>query len=118
MHIEVSACDIRFGVRGLFFPAKAFPVNAVPRSGSIAASPRGETACVRRTGIRAKRNTPKKARKFKHIEPPIRTAEKSAGKRPRRIALHLAGNHVARPSVEFGGRSATLPRVRRRAALR
>jgi hypothetical protein len=36
------------------------------------ASPRGETACVRRTGIRAKRNTPKKARKFKHLEPPLR----------------------------------------------
>src|SRR5258706_1108982 len=99
-----------------FFPAKAFPVNVVPRCGYIAASPRGETACVRPTGILAKRNTPKKARKFKHFEPPSGKAEKSAGRGPsrRRIALHLADDDVARPSVEFGGRSPTLPRVRRR----
>ena len=34
------------------------------------ASPRGETARGRRTGILAKRNTPKKAHKFKHLQRP------------------------------------------------
>jgi hypothetical protein len=33
--------------------------------------PGAKTACVRRTGIRAKRNTPKKAWKFKHLWPPF-----------------------------------------------
>jgi hypothetical protein len=41
---------------------------------------RGETARVRPTGILAKRNTPKKARKFKHIEPPSGKARKSAAR--------------------------------------
>src|SRR5258708_37506991 len=80
-----------------FFPAKAFPVNVVPRCGYIAASPRGETACVRPTGILAKRNTPKKARKFKHLEPPSAKVEKSAGSTAA-IAVRPAGDDVARTS--------------------
>jgi hypothetical protein len=66
----------------------------------IAASPLGETACIRRTGICAKRNTPKKGRKFKHLEPPSGKAEKSVGRSPSRrprIALYLADDDVARP---------------------
>src|SRR6266478_7224051 len=57
------------------------------------ASPRGETACVRRTGIRAKRNTPKKAHKFNHIEPPSGKARKSYDSDPL-LRLRLRGRHV------------------------
>src|SRR5260370_41773426 len=41
-----------------------------PARGEGPLLPRGEVTCVRRTGILAKRNTPKKARKFKHLVPP------------------------------------------------
>jgi hypothetical protein len=50
---------------------------------------RCETAQGRRTGIRAKRNTPKKAHKFKHIEPPSGKAKKAQGETRSHCRLHL-----------------------------
>jgi hypothetical protein len=66
----------------LFLPAKACLVDGVPRCEYIRRFSLG------RNGLRpphghfgktAKRNTPKKARKFKHIEPPGGEAEKVPG---------------------------------------
>src|SRR5207245_11263847 len=42
----------------------------------LAASPRSETARGQRAGILAKRNTPEKAHKFKHLQPPSRRVTK------------------------------------------
>jgi accessory colonization factor AcfC len=54
------------------------------------ASPRRIKALLlRQTGIRAKRNTPKKAHKFKHIEPPSGKAKKAQGEALSYRRLHL-----------------------------
>jgi hypothetical protein len=47
------------------------------------ASPRGEIACIRRTGVLAKRNTPKKAWKFKRLGPPSAKISKKYRETPR-----------------------------------
>jgi hypothetical protein len=47
---------------------------------------RCETTQGGRTGIRAKRNTPKKAQKFKHIQPPSGEGPKKRRARPGHIA--------------------------------
>jgi hypothetical protein len=72
---------------GQYCPPQRRPLwsHGLFRSGDVVASPRGETAVSAAPAFlakRAKRNTPKKARKFKHLEPPSRKARKSPAPLP------------------------------------
>src|SRR5258707_5944948 len=77
-----------------------------PRSSLL---PGAKPARCRRTGICAKRNTPKKAHKFNHIEPPSRKARKSYDSdhllrlrlrgRQVGVAAHRQHRDLARPRV-------------------
>src|SRR5258706_15148557 len=88
-----------------FFPAKAFPVNVVPRSRIHRRFSPG------RNGLRppdrhlSKTKYPKKSTEIQELRATLRDGRKKYRKEApsrRRMALHLAGDHIARPSVEFG----------------